>query len=206
MQLPWQIMGGEDLVDLFRILSYKIIRKRFIFSLNPIDLEENVVMTSTNAKSNCEKKLKIFNEFNGIGDQSGKQYLVDFTNAGYEGVIPSVDKMSDISKLGIVDRYCIKPKDGADSNGLKFLAPEELQKTRIPDGEYVIQPWIDFDYEVSFYFINDKFEYAMYAPDKNKRWQLELYPCSPEDLDYAKNILNLSPVIKEMLENKKGLK
>lgn len=142
-----------------------------------------------------EKKLKIFNEFNGIGDQSGKQYLVDFTALGYE-VIPSVDKISNVPKLGAVETYCIKPKNGADSNGIEYPNKEELMQMNLPDGEYVIQPRIDFDYEVSFYFINDKFEYAMYAPDKNKRWELKPYAYSDEDIEYAKKFIALSPVKK----------
>ena len=48
-------------------------------------------------------------------------------------------------------------------------------------GEYLIQPEIDFVYEVSFYFINDTFEYAMYAPDKSKRWELKMYESSDAD-------------------------
>ena len=40
----------------------------------------------------------------------------------------------------------------------------------------LIQPAVDFVYEVSFYFINDKFEYALYAPDRDRRWELKDYP------------------------------
>lgn len=142
-----------------------------------------------------EKKLNIYNEFNGIGDQIGKQYLIDFSNDGYP-VIPSVDKLSDLYKLGDNERYCIKPKNGADSNGIKFPFKDELVHMDLPDGEYIIQPWIDFEYEVSFYFINDKFEYAMYAPDKSKRWELKPYPYNEEDIAYAEEFINLSPVKK----------
>ena len=142
-----------------------------------------------------EKKLNIYNEFTGIGDQIGKQYLIDFSNAGYP-VIPSVDKLSDLYKLGENERYCIKPKNGADSNGISFPYKDELIHMDLPDGEYIIQPWIDFVYEVSFYFINDKFEYAMYAPDKSKRWELKPYSYNSEDIAYANQFINLSPVNK----------
>ncbi len=142
-----------------------------------------------------EKHLNIFNQFNGIGDQSGKQYLLDLYNEGY-GVIPTVDRISNIVCLGDVNKYCIKPKNGADSNGLEYLTREELLQKKSIDGEYVIQPWIDFLYEVSFYFIDDKFEYAMYTPDKTKRWELQVYDCSEEDISYAKEFIKRSPIKK----------
>ena len=53
---------------------------------------------------------------------------------------------------------------------MAFLSKEELLERDLKD--MLIQPKIDFEYEVSFYFINDKFEYALYGPDKNKRWEL----------------------------------
>ena len=47
-----------------------------------------------------------------------------------------------------------------------------------------------------FYFINDQFECAMYAPDKSRRWELKTYVCSEEDIDYAKKSIEPSPVKK----------
>jgi hypothetical protein len=44
---------------------------------------------------------------------------------------------------------------------------------------------MDFVYEVSFYYINHEFQYALYAPDPKKRWELESYEPSAEDLEYA---------------------
>lgn len=43
----------------------------------------------------------------------------------------------------------------------------------------------NFKYEVSFYYLDDKFQYALYAPDKNKRWELIEYQASSEDLAFA---------------------
>lgn len=128
--------------------------------------------------------LKTFNEFTGKADMKGKQYLLDLTAAGYP-VIPTVDKKEDIGQLPDVPKYVIKPKDGADSIGLEFLTREALGGRELEPGLTLIQPKIDFQYELSFYFINDKFEYALYAPDKSKRWALEKYVATEEDIAFA---------------------
>lgn len=75
-------------------------------------------------------------------------------------VIPTIDDIENIGLLPETDAYVIKPKEGADSIGLEFLTEEELIKRDL-DNDILIQPAIDFEYEVSFYFINDKFEYGI---------------------------------------------
>lgn len=136
-----------------------------------------------------EKQLKTFNTFNGKADMCGKQYLIDLTLENYP-VIPTVDTTENLHQLPETDRYVIKPKGGADSIGLEFVAKEELSRRRITNGETLIQPQIDFDYEVSFYFINDTFEYAMYAPDPTKRWAMKEYPYRADDVDFAKSFID----------------
>ena len=117
------------------------------------------------------RHLKTFNEFTGKADMMGKQYLLDLNTAGYP-VIPTVDTMEDICKLPDATKYVIKPKDGADSIGLEFLLREELEARELAPGTMLIQPMIDFQYELSFYFINDKFEYALYA----RHWRSMTHP------------------------------
>lgn len=135
-----------------------------------------------------KKRLKTFNSFNGKADMRGKQYLLDLTRNNYP-VIPTVDTLSDIHLLPKSGKYVIKPKDGADSIGLAFVKEDELMTRSLTDGAYLIQPEIDFEYEVSFYFMNDKFEYALYAPDKSKRWELKAYPYTDEDITFAKRFI-----------------
>lgn len=140
------------------------------------------------------RHLKTFNEFTGKADMMGKQYLLDLNTAGYP-VIPTVDTMEDICKLPDATKYVIKPKDGADSIGLEFLLREELEARELAPGTMLIQPMIDFQYELSFYFINDKFEYALYAPDKSKRWALEKYDASSEDIAFATKFIRWNSII-----------
>jgi hypothetical protein len=133
--------------------------------------------------------LKTFNEFTGKADMRGKQYLLDLTLEKYP-VIPTIDTIENIDLLPSIDKYVIKPKDGADSIGLEFLSKNEVMKRNLTNGSTLIQPAINFKYEVSFYFINDKLEYALYAPDKEQRWKLEKYNFSNEDMEFAKEFID----------------
>ena len=140
-----------------------------------------------------KNNLKTFNDFTGKADMRGKQYLIDLTLAGYP-VIPTIDAIENLGRLPDTDAYVIKPKDGADSIGLEFLTGSELRKRNLDVGKYLIQPAIDFRYEVSFYFINEKPEYAMYAPDKSQRWKLEPYEASREDLAFAEKFIRWNDI------------
>ena len=140
-----------------------------------------------------ENGLNTFNTFNGKADMRGKEYLLELTRQDYP-VIPTVDTMDDFSILPDTDRYVIKPKDGADSIGLEFLTKAELESRNLTNGVMLIQPAVDLEYEVSFYFINDKFEYALYAPDKRKRWELKAYPYTEDDIAFAKRFIEWNTI------------
>ena len=143
-------------------------------------------------KKRVEKNnLTVFNEFTGKADMCGKQYLVDLYSEGYP-VIPTVDDINNINLLPNVDKYVVKPKNGADSIGLKYLSKNELYEENLENS--LIQPMVDFEYEISFYFIGDKLEYAMYAPDKNKRWKLHEYDCSRDDIEFAEKFIEWNDI------------
>ncbi|MEE1133947.1 MAG: hypothetical protein UHW60_04190 [Methanobrevibacter sp.] len=130
--------------------------------------------------------INTFNEFVGKADMKGKQYLLDLTLAGYP-VIPTIDELENLNLLPDCERYVIKPKDGADSIGLEFLTKDELFEKDLEN--MLIQPAVDFEYEVSFYFINDNMEYALYAPDKDKRWKLKKYEFNRKDMEFAERFI-----------------
>jgi glutathione synthase/RimK-type ligase-like ATP-grasp enzyme len=92
--------------------------------------------------------LKTFNEFKGKADMCGKQYLIDLTLEGFP-VIPTIDSLENFDLLPQCDKFVIKPNDGADSIGLEFLTKDELFNRELED--MLIQPAVDFKYEVSFY-------------------------------------------------------
>lgn len=133
-----------------------------------------------------QKNILTFNSFDGKADILGKQYLIDLTNLDYP-VIPTIECVTDIDKIGNHEEYIVKLKNGADSIGMEILTNEMLMNSN-PQGK-LIQPLIDFEYEVSFYYLNDNFQYALYAPDKNKRWELVEYEPTEGDLIFAENFI-----------------
>ena len=131
------------------------------------------------------QNIKSYNSFNGKADMNGKNYLVDLTKLGFP-VIPTIDNINELHELHEPNRFVLKPKDGADSINLQFVsAAELLNMLHSSRREFLIQPQVDFKYEVSFYFVDEKFHYAFFAPDKTKRWKLEAYTPTDHDLEFA---------------------
>lgn len=135
--------------------------------------------------------VRVFNELTGQADMRGKQYLVDLRGEGFP-VIPTVDRRSDLGRLPQTARYVVKPKDGADSEGLEIVDAAALP--RVDLAGRIVQPLVDFRYEVSFYFLNDSFEYALYAPDPDERWRLHPYDASGEDVDFARRFVDWNDI------------
>lgn len=131
--------------------------------------------------------IATFNSFDGKADMKGKQYLLDLFEQDFP-VIPTINSLDNLHLLPNSDQYIIKLKNGADSIGMEKVSKAELNNTKLEDK--LIQPFIDFEYEVSFYFINDEFQYALYAPDKSKRWELKTYNASVEDLKFAQRFID----------------
>ncbi|KJS58346.1 hypothetical protein [Streptomyces rubellomurinus] len=133
-----------------------------------------------------ERGTRVYNQLTGRADMAGKQYLLDLSAAGYP-VIPTVDRAEDLARLPVVPAYVVKPKLGADSIGLRIVPRDELGSVAY-DG-VLVQPLIPFTYEVSFYFVDDAFQYALYAPDPEQRWRLEPYEPTAADLDFARRLV-----------------
>ncbi|MFI8192580.1 hypothetical protein ACIF8T_28055 [Streptomyces sp. NPDC085946] len=139
----------------------------------------------------------VYNQLSGRADMAGKQYLLDLTAAGYP-VIPTVDRSGDLDRLPGAAEYVVKPKLGADSIGLRFVPAADLpglaEAPGLAAGELLVQPRVDFAYEVSFYFVDDAFQYALYAPHPDRRWQLEPYAPTPDDLEFARRFIDWNTV------------
>lgn len=136
---------------------------------------------------------RVYNQLTGKADMVGKQYLLDLTAAGLP-VIPTVDDPRDLDRLPDADTYAVKPKQGADSIGLEFLPKRAL--AALPPGrrDLLIQPRVDFTYEVSFYFVDRAFQYALHAPAPDKRWHLERYAPTPADLAFAQRFVDWNAI------------
>lgn len=130
----------------------------------------------------AERGTPVYNELTGRADMAGKQYLVELSAAGAP-VIPTVERSEDLHLLPDSAEYVVKPKAGADSIGMRFATRGELEGREL--GAVLVQPRIPFRYEVSFYFIDDSFQYALYAPDPDRRWDLRPYRPTAADLAFA---------------------
>ncbi|GAA2142156.1 hypothetical protein GCM10009760_27010 [Kitasatospora kazusensis] len=130
---------------------------------------------------------RVYNPLTGRADMAGKRYLVELTAAGHP-VIPTADGRAGLGRLPEAASYVVKPEQGADSIGLEILSPQELA-VRPLEG-LLVQPRVDFRYEVSFYFVDRTFQYALYAPDPERRWELECYDPTPADLEFARGFID----------------
>ncbi|WP_371780940.1 hypothetical protein [Streptosporangium subroseum] len=138
-----------------------------------------------------QRGTRVYTQLTGRADMAGKQYLVDLSAAGFP-VISTVDRRADLHHLPEVDEYVAKPKLGADSIGLTFVTRDGLDDLRFDN--LLIQPRIRFRYEVSFYFVDRTFQYALYAPRPDRRWRLERYEPSAADLDFAQRFVDWNAV------------
>lgn len=197
----YQAKGREYFKEDLELSGY--LRKNFkvlishIDDVYPVMNQTHVVLVrNTGPKSTHQESLDrlkkysrvpLSNDLQGKGDMRGKQHLLELYKLGYP-VIPTVDSVHDLDQLGQTQKYLIKPKNGCDSTGVQILSYQQLITGNF--GDVVIQPLLDFKYEVSFYFVDDIFQYAFYAPDKSNRWKLELYSPSAEDLHFAQKMIS----------------
>ncbi|MEU3254163.1 hypothetical protein [Streptomyces sp. NPDC006997] len=130
---------------------------------------------------------RVYNPLTGRADMAGKQYLLDLTAAGMP-VIPTIDSTAHLDRLPRAERYVVKPRLGADSIGLRVLSAGEL--SGLADDGVLVQPYVDFRYEVSFYFVDHDFQYALHAPDPDRRWRLEPYRATVEDMEFARRFID----------------
>lgn len=139
----------------------------------------------------AERGTRVYNQLTGRADMAGKQYLLDLTAEGFP-VVPTVGRAEDLHRLPAADRYVVKPRLGADSLGLRVVPAERVRGE--VSGDVLVQPYVDFAYEVSFYFVDHDFQYALYAPDPARRWDLRPYEATVPDLEFARRFVDWNTV------------
>lgn len=113
-------------------------------------------------------------------------------------VIPTVDKLSDINKLGDCEKYLLKLKDSHDGIGQIVVDKQSLISKF--NCNYIIQPFMHFESEVQFYYIKDKFEYALeFKPSK-----VPVYP-DPIIYEYDSRELIIANEFMKLNENYYGI-
>lgn len=116
-----------------------------------------------------------------------KEYLLDLYTKDYP-VIPTVDNLMTIDKLGQCPVYFIKPKNQCDGEGSEKLTREILLQ-RNPK-EYLIQPYVQFDYEICFYFIDNEFVYAFSTPNRLAGEKCDVYTPTDSDMEFARKFVD----------------
>jgi len=132
-------------------------------------------------------KTVVVNPPTGKGDQQGKDYLLALARAG-EPVIPTVNSVADLDALPEVAEYVVKPVLGADSVGLQFVTADRL--TGLDLTGCLVQPKVDLLHEISFVFVGRTFSYAIYAPDRDRRWDLTPYDAGPDEIAFAQRFVD----------------
>ena len=54
----------------------------------------------------------------------------------------------------------------------------------------LVQPRVDLVHEISFVFVGRRFQYAVYAPDRSRRWELVPYTPTADDLAFAQRFVD----------------
>ncbi len=133
--------------------------------------------------------LPIYNPPMFKGDIEGKDYLVVLYNKGYP-VIPSIDNLDYLGMLPVVDDFWIKPKKSCDGIGAERLNKKELL-ARNPKG-YIIQPFMEFECEPSFFFVDNQFSHAICQKHRLLSEDVFPYNPTPADIDFARQFVRWS--------------
>lgn len=128
------------------------------------------------------------NAFVGRCDQQGKHYLLELYEQGYS-VIPTFKTIRQAQTSG-ADVYLCKPIYGSSGKGIMIQSAGDLHEPQ--NGEFIVQPYIDAVFESSFFFIDNRFSYALKT--RTSRWDLELYQPPSHELLLAHSFLAFNPM------------
>lgn len=170
----------EDIFDIF------LERNTWDFNATIENVREKYEFRKRIIKKNL---LRI--NFDGKYDGSDKKYLVDLFKKGYQ-VIPSIDSLKDLKLLNNPNKYMLKLKDSYDGIGQLVVDKNDLKQKF--DNSYIIQPLMKFKSEVQFYYIKDKFEYALeFIPSKVPIYPDAIkYEYTSKELEIANNFALLN--------------
>lgn len=111
----------------------------------------------------------IYNPFHRSAHIEDKTYLIDLTRQGFP-VIPTTFNGVALPRPAS-GRYVVKPSDGCSSSGVRITdqVPPEITG-------HIVQPFIDLAEEISYFFIDNRFVYALRTD--GDRWE-DLYWYEP---------------------------
>ena len=129
--------------------------------------------------------------FDGKFDNKGKHYLSKLYKEGYQ-VVPTVNSIDELNTIGGHEKYLVKPVNGYAGFGIIETNKDNI--SNYWDEDYVIQPLLNFDSEVQFYFVGNKYEFAqIFIPKKILSHENALsYTPTFEEIELAKTFANLN--------------
>jgi hypothetical protein len=117
------------------------------------------------------------------GPVENKAYLVDLFEQG-RAVIPTYATLDAMAEAGFAAEQEIlaKPVDGCSSAGIV-----ECSLGAAPHGAFIYQPRVAFSRELSFYFVDGDFAWAMRSagPRMADRWDLAPHAASDAHIEWA---------------------
>lgn len=125
-------------------------------------------------------------------DGKGKTYLCELFKAG-EKVIPTIDNIEDLNKLGEPEEYVLKDNCSFGSGlGQKFVNQVNIHN-EFKEG-YLIQPKLSFKSEIQCYFVGNKLMYVYeYTPSKYPNYpEPKLITLNKNEENLALHFANLS--------------
>ena len=136
-----------------------------------------------------KKSLKIYNDINANCDRLGKDYLVELYKYSLP-VIPSVSSLDDVDALPEVDEYLAKPKDGFSAIGIETIKKNDLSRAKLDN--YIIQPKLNFQHEISFYFVDSQLLYCLiFEPSKVPHYpKPRYYKPTEEEIQFARQFMS----------------
>ncbi len=129
-----------------------------------------------------ESGLPVYNPLVFKGDIEGKDYLIELYERGYP-VIPSIDNVDNLGLIPDSEYYWVKPKHSCDGIGAEKLSRAQLLQLKPQNS--IIQPFMEFRYEPSFFFIDDQFSHALWAKHRLHSDSVANYKASREDVAFA---------------------
>lgn len=136
----------------------------------------------------CRKNnILVYNPIHRQGYLEDKNYLISLYQEGYQ-VIPSTSSIKTLNNIPASREYLIKPLDGASSWGIEVLNKENLI-IQNPQ-HHLIQPKLDFQDEISFFFIDNQPVYSLVSAGPTGRWDLKEYRPTETESQWAINFVN----------------
>ncbi len=158
-------------IFLFRNAWPERIYDRKIKRLINIAIKNNIIIYNS-----LQQRSKSF---------SLKSYLY-YLNDNFNNVIPTYKTLAEFPENKAV---LIKPQNGGSSYGVKIFANKNKIRRKL--NNYIIQEYIPFAKEQSYFFIDKKFCYALetIAPGMDNRWELKEFTPNRKMLQIAKSFM-----------------